>query len=103
MFSNVWSENTALFERLMEIHLNSPKLYYGFNHLTAIGLIHVFPPCANTCLGEIDIHVYIDCIFVFYLYFLFFHYNFCFLEVIKEWGYEYDYMNIILLTQPGLY
>ena len=30
MFSNVWSENTALFERLMEIHSNSPKLYYGF-------------------------------------------------------------------------
>ena len=28
--SNVWSENTALFERLMEIHSNSPKLYYGF-------------------------------------------------------------------------
>ena len=27
---NVWSENTALFERLMEIHSNSPKLYYGF-------------------------------------------------------------------------
>ena len=24
-------ENTALFERLMEIHSNSPKLYYGFN------------------------------------------------------------------------
>ena len=31
LFSNVWSENTALFERLMEIHFNSPKLYYGFN------------------------------------------------------------------------
>ena len=30
MFSNVWSENTALFERLMEIHSNSPILYYGF-------------------------------------------------------------------------
>ena len=30
MFSNVWSENTALFERLMEIHSISPKLYYGF-------------------------------------------------------------------------
>ena len=23
-------KNTALFERLMEIHSNSPKLYYGF-------------------------------------------------------------------------
>ena len=31
LFSNVWSENTGLFERLMEIHSNSPKLYYGFN------------------------------------------------------------------------
>ena len=31
LFSNVWSENTALFERLMEIHSNSPKLYDGFN------------------------------------------------------------------------
>ena len=30
LFSNVWSENTARFERLMEIHSNSPKLYYGF-------------------------------------------------------------------------
>ena len=30
LFSNVWSENTALFERLMELHSNSPKLYYGF-------------------------------------------------------------------------
>ena len=33
LFSNVWSENTALFERLMEIHSNSPKLYYGFKLL----------------------------------------------------------------------
>ena len=38
LFSNVWSENTALFERLMEIHSNSPKLYYGFKFTTqAIG------------------------------------------------------------------
>ena len=34
MFSNIWSENTALFERLMEIHSNSPKLYYGFNNVS---------------------------------------------------------------------
>ena len=26
-----WSENAALFERLMEIHSNPPILYYGFN------------------------------------------------------------------------
>ena len=34
MFSNVWSENTALFERLMEIPFQFPNqraLYYGFN------------------------------------------------------------------------
>ena len=37
MFSNVWSEkNTALFERLMEIHSNSPKLYYGFKGLNSV-------------------------------------------------------------------
>ena len=42
MFSNVWSENTALFERLMEIHSNSPKLYYGFKalHTGSRGLLH---------------------------------------------------------------
>ena len=28
--SDVWSENAALFERLMEIHSNPPILYYGF-------------------------------------------------------------------------
>ena len=38
MFSNVWSENTALFERLMEIHSNSPKLYYGFNFVFEISM-----------------------------------------------------------------
>ena len=34
LFSDVWSENAALFERLMEIHSNPPILYYGFNPLT---------------------------------------------------------------------
>ena len=44
LFSDVWSENAALFERLMEIYSNPPILYYGsaqiwaftdhkFNHL----------------------------------------------------------------------
>ena len=28
--SDVWSENAAMFERLMEIHSNPPILYYGF-------------------------------------------------------------------------
>ena len=31
LFSDVWSENAALFERLMEIHSNPPILCYGFN------------------------------------------------------------------------
>ena len=31
MSSDVWSENAALFERLMKIHSNPPILYYGFN------------------------------------------------------------------------
>ena len=46
MFSNVWSENTALFERLMEIHSNSPKLYYGFkvfqNAKVVINCLYLF-------------------------------------------------------------
>ena len=29
--SDVWSENAALFKKLMEIHSNPPILYYGFN------------------------------------------------------------------------
>ena len=29
---DVWSENAALFERLMEIHSNPPIQYYGFNY-----------------------------------------------------------------------
>ena len=31
LFSDIWSENAALFERLLEIHSNPPILYYGFN------------------------------------------------------------------------
>ena len=30
VFSDVWSENAVVFERLIEIHSNPP--YYGFNH-----------------------------------------------------------------------
>ena len=30
LFSDVWSENAALFERLMAFHSNPPILYYGF-------------------------------------------------------------------------
>ena len=31
MFSDVWSENVALFKRWLKIHSNPPVLYYGFN------------------------------------------------------------------------
>ena len=31
MFSGVWSENAAPFERFMKINSNPPILYYGFN------------------------------------------------------------------------
>ena len=51
MLSDVWSENAALFERLMEIHSNPPILYYGFNvqgDNTQAG-----PPC--TCMGELTV------------------------------------------------
>ena len=30
LFFDVWSENAALFERIMKIHSNPPILYYGF-------------------------------------------------------------------------
>ena len=43
MFSNVWSENTALFERLMEIHSNAPKLYYGFKFYTSLPKLLIVP------------------------------------------------------------
>ena len=45
MFSNVWSENTALFERLMEIHLDSPKLYYGFKLCLFVPSFRLCFPC----------------------------------------------------------
>ena len=30
MFSDIWIENAALYERVVEIHSNPPILYYGF-------------------------------------------------------------------------
>ena len=33
MFTDVWSENAALFKRLMKINSNPPILYYGFNDI----------------------------------------------------------------------
>ena len=35
LFPDVWSENAALLERLMEIHSNPPKLYYGFKNIVS--------------------------------------------------------------------
>ena len=40
LFSDVWSENAALFERLMEIHSNPPILYYGFNDKTFVSCVY---------------------------------------------------------------
>ena len=37
LFSDVWSENAALVERMMEFHSNLPKLYYGFNPILTGG------------------------------------------------------------------
>ena len=37
MFSDVWSENAALFDGLMEIHSNPPILYYGFKIFMGAG------------------------------------------------------------------
>ena len=46
VFSDVWSENAALFERLMEIHSNQPILYmyYGFNPNQTGGGGGIHPP-----------------------------------------------------------
>ena len=33
LFSDVWSENDALFKRLMKIHWNPPIQYFGFNFI----------------------------------------------------------------------
>ena len=36
LFSDVWSENAALFKRLMKIHSNPPILYYGFKAISPV-------------------------------------------------------------------
>ena len=51
MFSDVWSENAALFERLMEIHSNPPILYYGFNFFRN----NTVKPLYNEVLGTMKI------------------------------------------------
>ena len=63
MFSNVWSENTALFKRLMEIHSNSPKLYYGFNLQYARASAqnhHVFSFLRNVRLSQMIYTLSVD-------------------------------------------
>ena len=52
LFSNVWSENTALFERLMGIHSNSPKLYYGSKTMYHNG----FQQCSLWTMHHIILH-----------------------------------------------
>ena len=37
LFSDVWSENAALFKALVKIHSNPPMLYYGFNPIPTGG------------------------------------------------------------------
>ena len=56
MFSDFWSENAALFERLMEIYSNPPILYYGFKtqqtkmHISTANLY-----CDRSCIMKIDL------------------------------------------------
>ena len=81
LFSNVWSENTALFERLMEIHSNSPKLYYGFKKLwhPKFRKTHknMKNPIFKGCTLHLDIlciHGHLLCTYICYI-FLFFCYQ----------------------------
>ena len=40
LFSDVWSENAALFKRLMKLYSNPPIVYYGFDHIGMLTLPH---------------------------------------------------------------
>ena len=40
MFSDVWSENGALFKRLMKINSNLPILYYGIKKLCFYSILN---------------------------------------------------------------
>ena len=48
LFSDVWSENAALFTRLMKIHSNSLILYYGFN-VPVLLLTHALSRIQDIC------------------------------------------------------
>ena len=52
LFSDVWSEDAALFKRLMKIHSNPPiLLYYGFKFLCSGAQVYIllmfFIPLSN--------------------------------------------------------
>ena len=52
LFSGVWSENAALFERLMEIHSNPPILYFSFNSAIVAPLSQISSwQCGIYCLS----------------------------------------------------
>ena len=72
MFSNVWSENTALFERLMEIHSNSPPMALTVQPFFKLNL-HNVKPCLNETMDNFHLlthhgylHVYIN-VYIFLL------------------------------------
>ena len=75
LFSNVWSENTALFERLMEIHSNSPKLYYGFNLILEFSLPAIRNLAKSWCLSCKPCMHSADSIPMCRLEFVFFHWK----------------------------
>ena len=54
LFSGVWSENAALFERFMKIHSNPPILYYGINlgvvQLHILVNLPIFLALAGSCI-----------------------------------------------------
>ena len=52
MFSDVWSENTALFERLMEIHSNPPILHVALKSF-------LLCTCFNTMYVAVSIDMYL--------------------------------------------
>ena len=46
LFFDVWSENAALFKKLMKIHSNPPKLYYMYMYD-----FNLFPICNSKLPG----------------------------------------------------
>ena len=52
LFSDVWSENAALFERLVEIHSNPPILYFEFKAADERRLNMFEMSCLRRILGD---------------------------------------------------